>query len=205
TGDAVATLADTHRNTPMAGRTLGQQAAPTTFGSRAADWLDAITESIAGLDALALPVQLGGAAGTGASIRGMGGDPAPVRAALAADLGLADPGRSWHSDRIPVARLASAVGIAVGALGRIGADLVSLGRTEVAEVLTADEGRSTAMPQKRNPVSAVLLVAASRRSPQLVATLFGGLESVDERPPGAWHAEWAALRSLLDVGVGSAD
>jgi 3-carboxy-cis,cis-muconate cycloisomerase len=60
------------------------------------------------------------------------------------------------------------------------------------------------MPQKRNPVSAVLLVAASRRSPQLVATLFGALESVDERPPGAWHAEWAGLRSLLDLGVGSA-
>ena len=81
---------------------------------------------------------------------------------------------------------------------------MALGSTEVAEVRTADEGRSSAMPQKRNPVSAVLLVAASRRSPQLVATLFGALESVDERPPGAWHAEWAALRSLLDLAVGSA-
>lgn len=203
-GADVAELADAQRATPMAGRTLSQHAAPTTFGARAAGWLEAITEAIEGLDALVLPVQFGGAVGTGAAIEALGGDPVFVRAALAAELGLADPGRAWHTDRIPIARLASAVGIVIGALGRIGADLVALGRTEVAEVHTADEGRSSAMPQKRNPVSAVLLVAASRRSPQLVATLFGALESVDERPPGAWHAEWAALRSLLDLAVGSA-
>lgn len=204
-GDAVARLADEHRMSAMAARTFGQHAAPTTFGARAATWLEAITETIVGLDSLVLPVQLGGAVGTGAAFEALSGDPAMLRSALASELGLSDPGRSWHTDRIPIARLGSATGIVVGALGRIGADLVALGATDVGELRTADEGHSSAMPQKRNPVTAVLLVSAAHRAPALVATLFGALESVDERPPGAWHAEWAALRGLLDLGVATAE
>ncbi|MGH3381111.1 MAG: lyase family protein, partial [Actinoallomurus sp.] len=38
---ALAELARRHRDTPMAGRTFGQQAVPTTFGLRAAGWLTA--------------------------------------------------------------------------------------------------------------------------------------------------------------------
>src|SRR4029450_3314056 len=70
-----ARLAEAHRATVMAGRTLGQQALPTTFGLKAAGWLTALEEAAAGLDRgrrTRLAGQLGGAA-RGPGSRGPGG------------------------------------------------------------------------------------------------------------------------------------
>ncbi|SDH55092.1 3-carboxy-cis,cis-muconate cycloisomerase [Nonomuraea jiangxiensis] len=57
-------LAEQHRDTVMAARTLGQQAVPTTFGLKAAGWLAGLMRARARLRELRLPAQLGGAAGT---------------------------------------------------------------------------------------------------------------------------------------------
>ena len=65
---ACAGLADEHRGTVMAGRTLLQQALPTTFGLKAAGWLDSLVGARERLASLSLAVQLGGAAGTLASL-----------------------------------------------------------------------------------------------------------------------------------------
>ncbi len=48
--DAAAGLAERYRSTPMAARTLLQQALPTTFGRKAAGWLVALTEVTEGLN-----------------------------------------------------------------------------------------------------------------------------------------------------------
>src|SRR5262245_20758966 len=61
---ALARLAGEHRDTPMAGRTLTQHAVPTTFGLKAAGWLTLVLDALERLRRVALPVQLGGAAGT---------------------------------------------------------------------------------------------------------------------------------------------
>ena len=42
---ALAGLAEAHRNTPIVGRSLLQQALPTTFGLKAASWLVSILEA----------------------------------------------------------------------------------------------------------------------------------------------------------------
>ena len=111
--DAAATLAERHRATPMAGRTLLQQALPTTFGLKAAGWMTALDAAAARLDAVRrerLAVQLGGGAGTLAAF----GDRGPeLVAALARELGLAEPVLPWHTDRTRIAELASALGEAV--------------------------------------------------------------------------------------------
>jgi 3-carboxy-cis,cis-muconate cycloisomerase len=60
------------------------------------------------------------------------------------------------------------------------------------------------MPHKSNPVRSTLIAAAARRAPQLAATLYGSLAAEDERPPGAWHAEWEPLRELLRLVGGAA-
>src|SRR5581483_5432889 len=65
-------------------------------------------------------------------------------------------------------------------------------------------GGSSAMPHKANPVRATLIAAAARRAPQLAATLYGALTAEDERPAGAWHAEWEPLRDLLRLVGGAA-
>ena len=53
------------------------------------------------------------------------------------------------------------------------------------------------MPHKRNPALSVLIRRAALAGPGLAATVhLAAATTVDERPDGAWHAEWAALRDL---------
>lgn len=209
---AIATLADLaprHRADPAAARTLTQHAVPTTIGARIAGWLRALVEARRDLGAVAgsLPAQLGGAAGTlAALVEQFGADRATrLPGAFAAELGLAAPAAPWHTDRRPVTRLGDALAAAIGALGVVAADVATLARTEIGEVTVSSGGGSSAMPQKQNPVDAVLIRSAALRAPGLAAQLHlaAGL-AVDERPDGAWHAEWPVLVELLQLTAGAA-
>nr|WP_320782853.1 3-carboxy-cis,cis-muconate cycloisomerase [Streptomyces sp. CRN 30] len=204
---ALAGLAAEHRDTVLPGRTLTQHAVPTTFGLKAAGWRSLVLDARDRITAVraALPAQLGGAAGTLAAFAAYGADdPLALPAAYARELGLAAPLLPWHTLRTPVADLAGALATAAGALGKIAADVLTLGRTEIAEVAEGSGGGSSAMPHKANPVRATLIAAAARRAPQLAATLYGSLVAGDERPAGAWHAEWEPLRDLLRLTGGAA-
>jgi 3-carboxy-cis,cis-muconate cycloisomerase len=205
--EAAAGLAERHRATTMAGRTLGQQALPITFGLKAAGWLVALDEAAAGLDRVRrerLAAQLGGAAGTLASL---GPDGIAVARRYAAELGLCEPVLAWHTNRTRVGELAGALGVAAGVLGKVALDVTLLAQTEVAEVSEAGEegrGGSSTLPHKRNPVGAVLITAATRRVPGLVATLLGATPQEQERATGAWHAEWEPQVELLRLVGGAA-
>jgi 3-carboxy-cis,cis-muconate cycloisomerase len=218
---ALARLAEAHRATPMPGRTLTQHAVPTTFGLKAAGWYALIRAAHTRLAALRLPAQLGGAAGTlaafaageppagrggGAPGGGHSADDIGVRllAAYARELGLAEPVLPWHALRAPVAELGSALAFTAGALGKLAADVLVMARTEIGELAEGRGGGSSAMPHKSNPVRATLIAAAARQAPALAAVLLGALTGEDERPAGAWHAEWQPLRELLRLTGGAA-
>jgi len=193
---ALAGLAATHRSTVHTGRTLLQQALPTTFGLVAAGWLTALSASGAALRSVSLPAQLGGAVGTLASL---GTDGPAVVAAYARRLGLAEPALPWHTDRGVVAELAGALGRVCGSVAKIAGDVVLLAQTELGEVSEDAEGAggSSTMPHKRNPVAAISALAAARQAPGLVATLFAAMPHEHQRAAGAWHAEWRPQRELL--------
>jgi 3-carboxy-cis,cis-muconate cycloisomerase len=210
---AAARLAAAHRGTLMIGRTLLQQAVPVTFGLVAAGWLTSIDEArqdLARVRHERLAVQLGGAAGTLASL----GTAGPVVAEmLAEELGLALPVLPWHTDRLRIIELAAALAGAAAALGKIARDVTLLAQSEVAEVREGDggaagddhaaRGGSSAMPHKHNPVSAVVILGCTRQVPGLLATLTAAAEQEHQRAAGAWHAEWEPLSDLLAL-VGSA-
>ncbi|MFG2540394.1 3-carboxy-cis,cis-muconate cycloisomerase [Streptomyces sp. NPDC048511] len=207
TADALERLAAAHRDTPMPGRTLTQHAVPTTFGLKAAGWRALVLDARDRLRAVrgALPVQLGGAAGTLAAFSDAGDAAGPdLVAAYAGELGLAEPLLPWHTLRTPVADLAGALAFTAGALGKAAADVLTLSRTEIGELAEGSGGGSSAMPHKANPVRATLIAAAARRAPGQAATLYGSLTAEDERPAGAWHAEWEPLRDLLRLVGGAA-
>lgn len=194
-------LAQEHRDTLMVARTLGQPALPTTFGAKVAGWLDGLRAAADGLRAAELAVQLGGAAGTLAAYEGAGTD---VAAFLAEELGLADPGRPWHTERSRVWALAQALAAVPLAAGKVGTDVALMSQGEVGELSEGTPGGSSAMPQKKNPVASVLLVAAARRVPGLVSTVLSAGLHEHERATGSWHAEWAPLRDLFRLAGGSA-
>ncbi|MFE4664788.1 3-carboxy-cis,cis-muconate cycloisomerase [Streptomyces sp. NPDC056716] len=204
---ALARLAAAHRDTALPGRTLTQHAVPTTFGLKAAGWRSLVLDARDRLTAVrdTLPAQLGGAAGTLAAFGAYGADdPTALPGAFARELGLRAPALPWHTLRTPVADLAGALAFTAGALGKLGVDVLTLSRTEIAEVAEGGGGGSSAMPHKSNPVRSTLIVAAARRAPQPAATLYGSLVAEDERPAGAWHAEWEPLRELLRLVGGAA-
>jgi 3-carboxy-cis,cis-muconate cycloisomerase len=208
TADALGRFAREHRDQAAAARTLTQHAVPTTVGLRGANWLRPVERARARLAAArdALPAQLGGAGGTLASFAEILGPDRAARlpAALAEAAGLAAPEAPWHTARWPVTELGDALVQVLDALGMLAADVATLSRTEIGELAERTGGGSSAMPQKQNPAVSVLIRSAAIRAPHLGATLHTAAAlAVDERPDGAWHAEWPTLRELLRLALGA--
>ncbi len=198
--DAAAGLAEHHRDTPMIGRTLLQEAVPITFGLRAAGWLtgiDAARRRLRQVRDSELAVQMGGPVGARA--------PA-VAARVAAELGLAEPVMPWQAIRMRPVTLAAALGALDGVLAKIARDVTLLAQQEEGEVQEgggSERGGSSAMAHKRNPVGAVSVLACAKRTPGLVATTLAAMEQEHERAAGAWQAEWGTYTELLSL-TGSA-
>jgi 3-carboxy-cis,cis-muconate cycloisomerase len=200
----LAGLAETHRSTPMAARTLLQQAVPTTFGFKVAGWLVAVQEARGRLRALRserLAAQLGGAAGTLAPLHERGAD---VLRLFSGELGLAEPVLPWHTNRTRITELGGALETTAGVLGKIGFDIVLLAQTEVGEVSEGRDGGSSTLPQKRNPVRSTLARACAQLVSGYASVLSRTLIQEHERAAGAWHAEWEALSGALAFTGGAA-
>lgn len=205
--DAAAGLADRHAATPMAGRTWLQQATPTTFGAKAAGWMQGLDRAHARLSAAladARVLQLAGATGTLSSL----GQAGPrVAEAMARRLGLRVADGPWHTERSRIADLACALGLACGALGKIGGDIALLAQTEVGEVAeppAPGRGGSSSMPHKRNPVASARALAAATQAPGLVATMLAAMVQEHERAVGGWQAEWPTLPALVALTADAA-
>jgi 3-carboxy-cis,cis-muconate cycloisomerase len=196
---AAVALAEAGRDQPMAGRTLGRQAAPITFGFKAASWAVGLARAGRGVARVRREVpavQLGGAVGTLSVL----GDRGPaVVSALARRLGLGEPAVAWHTERSRIGELAGALAVVAGAVAKVAGDVVLLGQSEVAEVRDTEPGRggSSAMPHKRNPVAAVAARASAASVAGPVAVLLGSMAHEHERAAGPWHAEWLPLVEAL--------
>jgi 3-carboxy-cis,cis-muconate cycloisomerase len=201
--DACAALAERHRATPMAGRTLLQQALPITFGLKAAGWLMAVVEArdlVARVRAERLAAQLGGASGTLASLAERGLD---VLRELCAELDLAEPALPWHTARARVVELGAALAVAAGTAAKIAVDVALLAQTEVAEVAEGAPGGSSALPHKRNPAGAIEVDACFRGVQAQVGVLVAAMRSEHERAAGAWQAEWPAISEAFRLAGGA--
>ncbi len=192
----LARQAKRYRDTPMAGRTHLQQALPITFGYKLTIWLamlDRHAERLQQLKPRVLVGQFAGAAGTLASLgeRGM-----EVQAALMAELELAQPVATWHAARDGLAEAVNFLGLVTGSLGKIAFDVMLMASTEVAELsepFVPGRGASSTMPQKRNPISSELILAAAKAVRQHAGLMLDALVQDFERATGPWHAEWIAL------------
>jgi 3-carboxy-cis,cis-muconate cycloisomerase len=173
---------------------------PTTFGALCGAWHSALTAATDGLRRCRPAVQLGGAVGDRVAY-GERGD--RVAFAMAAHLGL-EPAPPWHTDRTRVVEIGAALGIVAGTLAKVAGDVILLSQDEIGELGETSSGGSSAMPGKRNPARAVLVVACAHRVPGLVATLLGGMPQELQRAAGRWQAEWPTLTDLLRVVSGAA-
>jgi 3-carboxy-cis,cis-muconate cycloisomerase len=209
---ALAGLARHHADTLQPARTLTQHSLPSTFGLKAAQWFHGLAAAATRLDAVTYPVQFGGAAGTlaaGAVLAAKAGtDPFTLAESLAGNLGMATAPAPWHTNRTQITALGDALTALTDAAGKVANDVLLLSRPEfgeLAEPRAAGRGVSSAMPQKQNPVLSILVRSAALAAPQQCAQLhLAAALTVDERPDGAWHTEWPALRALLQLAGGAA-
>jgi len=193
---ALGTLAEAHAEVPMAGRTYGQIATPTSFGAVVAAWgqpLLALLDRLGGLRGRLLWVSLSGAAGT---LSAMGPRGPEVRAELAKALGLSDPEASWHSIRQAIAELSGWLTQVAAQLGKIGQDLILMTQSGIGEVALPGSGGSSTMPQKQNPVMPSVLAAIARQMVGLNSVMQGAATHVQERDATAWISEWMTLPQM---------
>lgn len=202
----LAELASKYRDAPMAGRTHLQHALPVTFGYKAAIWLamfDRHQERVAELRKRVLVVQFAGAAGTLASLGEQG---FAVQQALADELGLGVPVISWHAARDGFAEVVNLLALVSGSLGKLAYDVMLMASTEFAEVyepFVKGRGASSTMPQKRNPISSELMLAAAKAVRQHAALMLDAMVQDFERATGPWHAEWIALPESFVLTLGA--
>lgn len=199
-------LASRHRATPMAGRTHLQHALPITFGYKVAVWLSAVERHQQRLRQLlprVLVVQFSGAAGTLASLGAQGLD---VQKEFALELGLGVPAITWHSSRDSIAETVQLLGLISGSLAKIAFDVSIMMTTElgeVAEPYVRHRGASSTMPQKQNPISCELIIAASKLVRQHAGLMLDAMVHDFERATGPWHLEWSAVPESFALTSGA--
>src|ERR1700761_9175079 len=202
----LADLSRRHRDTPMAGRTHLQQALPVTCGSKTAIWLaifDRHADRLGQCNPRLLVGSFAGAAGTLASLGNKG---FTVQQALCEELGLGVPASTWHVARDGFAEAVNFLALVTGSLGKIALDLMIMASTEFAEVyepFVKGRGASSTMPQKRNPISSELMLAASKAVRQHAGLMLDAAIQDFERATGPWHAEWIAIPESFILTAGA--
>ena len=172
-------LSQLHRDTVMIGRTHGIHAEPTTFGAKVALWALQVdrdrSRMVAARAAIAV-CKLSGAVGTYSNVS------PEVEAYVASSLGLTAVPATQVVARDRHAEFLWACASLGSTIEAIAVELRHLQRTEVSEVregFKVGQKGSSAMPHKRNPISAETLTGLSR---VLRSNLQTGLQNV-----ALWH------------------
>jgi len=96
--------------------------------------------------------------------------------------------------------------LVTGTLGKIALDIMIMASTEFAEVyepFVKGRGASSTMPQKRNPISSELMLAASKAVRQHAGLMLDAMVQDFERATGPWHAEWVAIPESFVLTAGA--
>lgn len=202
----LADLSRRHRDTPMAGRTHLQQALPVTFGYKTAIWLAALDRHAERLAQVRPRVLVGSFAGAAGTLASLGKSGLAVQEALCRELGLGVPVSTWHVARDGFAEVVNLLALVTGSLGKIALDVMIMASTEFAEVyepFVTGRGASSTMPQKRNPISSELMLAASKGVRQQAGLMLDAMVQDLERATGPWHAEWMAIPESFVLTAGA--
>ena len=202
----LAYLAKKHRDTAMAGRTHLQQALPVTFGYKAAIWLAMFDRHAARLEELKPRVLVGQFAGAAGTLASLGDKGFAVQQALCEELKLGVPVSTWHVARDGFAEVINFLALVTGTLGKIALDIMIMASTEFGEVyepFVKGRGASSTMPQKRNPISSELMLAASKAVRQHAGLMLDAMVQDFERATGPWHAEWIAIPESFVLTAGA--
>ena len=205
--NALSKIVKKYIKTPMAGRTHLQHALPIPFGYKAATWLSGIDRHIQRLEEIKIRlfyISFFGAAGTLASIGESDGLKTQIQ--LAKELNLKVPDVSWHSIRDNFCETTGWLALVGSSLGKIAYDIMLMMQTETQEVsepFLHGRGSSSTMPQKRNPISAEVILACSKILREYHSSMLDAMVLDHERATGQWHVEWNSIPNAFIIASAS--
>jgi 3-carboxy-cis,cis-muconate cycloisomerase len=85
-------------------------------------------------------------------------------------------------------------------------DIILMAQSEVGEVGESGEqgrGGSSTMPQKSNPITSELILAAARTNAGLLAALHNAQIQEHERATHGWQVEWLTLPQMIQLTGGA--
>jgi 3-carboxy-cis,cis-muconate cycloisomerase len=129
-----------------------------------------------------------------------------VQKAFMEELGLGVPTATWHVARDGFAESVNLLGLITGSLGKVAYDIMLMMQNEVGEAyepFVQGRGASSTMPQKRNPISSELMLAASKAVRQHAGLMLDAMVQDFERATGPWHAEWIAIPESFVLTAGA--
>ncbi|ACR69319.1 adenylosuccinate lyase [Edwardsiella ictaluri] len=198
-GRALLTLSETHRNTPMAGRTLALQAIPITFGHKSAIWLAEITRHYERLVQLEPRFFVGSVVGAVGSKASFGERADELERRVLSRLGLNVPEISWQPARDRFCEYGMVLGMIGATLGKIANEILLLAHNEldeVAEPFAKGQVGSSTMPHKRNPATTENAACVSNTLKGNVSLLLDLMKHQHERDGAIWKMEWKVLPEI---------
>jgi adenylosuccinate lyase len=203
-GRALARLSETHKTTPMVGRSHGVQALPITFGHKAAIWLSEMGRNYERLREVEKRVFVGGMVGAVGTQASFGPKAPELEERVMKRLGLGVADINWQPARDRFAEYVCVLAIVGGTLAKIANEIINLEHTEIGELYEPfSEGKvgSSTMPHKRNPSTCEAVVGVSRALRYNAALAIEGMLIEHERDGSSWRAEWKAVpESCLMTG-----
>lgn len=183
---ALVCLADTHRDTAMIGRTLGQHALPITFGKKVSVWAAQNRRNIDRLYEVRARLRSSGVLkGAVGSYLGLGDQAMELEALVSSRLGLDPPEPAdWRPARDVFAEYALTLALIAKSNAAIGGEIYRLQMTDIGEVYERQRASvvgSSTLPHKRNPSLSEALVYSGRTIPALADVVLQDVESVFER------------------------
>ncbi len=193
-------LARVHRDTPMAGRTHGQEGLPITFGFKAAVWFAEVRRHLARLASLRERLGEGQLCGGVGSLSSFGDRGFALQERFMAKLGLRPPVISWINSRDVLVEYLYVLTMIGNTCDKMAHEVYNLQRSEIGELA---EGRefgqigSITMPHKRNPELAEHIGVLARQVRQGAHACSENMVWDHERDGRAWKSEWAWLPAIF--------
>ncbi|MGE0526541.1 MAG: adenylosuccinate lyase family protein [Bdellovibrionales bacterium] len=193
-------LVQSHRGTPMLGRTHGQDGALITFGYKCAVFLSEFRRHFERLNRViqgVAVIQLGGAVG---GLNAWGPNALAIRRRTAELLSLSDPGISWTSSRDRLGEWSLVLNLIAATSARLANEFYNLQRdgiTEVREFCSETQVSSVSMPHKRNPELCEQIGTLAGLVRGLSQSLSEASNHEHERDGRGWKGEWACIPLIV--------
>jgi len=119
-----------------------------------------------------------------------------IKRKLATQLDLENPILPWHTQRDSLNELMMFMSLLTGSLSKIAQDVLLMTQSEVGELFEKGGGKSSTMPQKRNPIVTQNVLVAGKLTRSKLQGMVESMIQDHERGSASWQIEWTLIPDI---------